>query len=192
MSLSEKPKKPIGFDDKAEHLKSMKRNDEIHYEEAVDEIRSMARGNNLPGIREEYYQGWENDDFSELLRELSELKSQNGRPNEKWGSVLATPAPAKEKGPDKSYLEKATVNGTEISVGWDDGYRDYTIYFPQIKFGEEAEKRGVYDQVIRISERLEAAKDVFNYAVARAKLTNDVLEIYKKVESFSRNLPQEE
>ena len=108
----------------------------------------------------------------------------------------ATPTPPpeakQERGPDKSYHEATTVNGVEISVGWDNGYDDYTIYFSQIQLGEESSKKGVYDQVIRLTRRPEVAKQVFDYAVARAQLTSDLHEIFKKVEEYSRDLPYDE
>ncbi len=91
----------------------------------------------------------------------------------------------KETELDKGYYEQTTVNGVEISVGWDKGYDNFTIYFPQIKLGV---KEGVTDQVIIIAEQSEAAKQVFDYAVQLAEKETDVYEIYKKVDAFVKNL----
>lgn len=124
-------------------------------------------------------------------------KFSRGLPYEEDGSSKTSPtAPAaeaiKEKDPDKSYHEAATVNGVEISVGWDNGYRDYTIYFPQIQLDKETAKKGIYDQVIRITRQPKIAKQVFDYAVARARLTSNPHEIFKKVEEYSRSLEYDE
>lgn len=93
---------------------------------------------------------------------------------------------------DKSYLEETTINGKVISVGWDEGYNDYTIYFPQINIGDEAREKGVYDQVIRISQNPKIAKEVFDFASKLAQTESDIYIIYKKVEEFSRDLGLEE
>jgi hypothetical protein len=98
----------------------------------------------------------------------------------------------KEKGLGKSYSEKATVNGVEISVRWDREYEDYTIYFPQIELGEKASEKGVFDQIIRITRRPEVAKQVFDYASKLAQTESDVYKIFKQVEDFSRDLPYNE
>jgi hypothetical protein len=101
-------------------------------------------------------------------------------------------AQTKEKGLDKSYQEKTTVNGVEISIHWDSRYDDYTIYFPQIEIGWAARERGVDDQVIRISRKREVAKQVFDEALKLAQTESDVYEVYKKVEAFSQPLPYED
>ena len=103
-----------------------------------------------------------------------------------------TPADYADEQESKKYREATTVNGVEISVGWDNGYDDYTIHFPQIQLGEESSEKGVYDQVIRLTRRPEVAKQVFDYAVARAQLTSDLHEIFKKVEEYAGDLPYDE
>ena len=85
---------------------------------------------------------------------------------------------------ERCYYEKTTVNGIEISVGWDQGYDEYTLYFPQIQIGEEAREKGVWDQVIRISESLDDAKKIFNLSVEIAHNESDVYKIYEKVFNF--------
>lgn len=89
----------------------------------------------------------------------------------------------------KDYHEQVTVNGIEISVGLDAEYDDYTIYFPQIELGDDASEKGVDDQVIRLSQRPEVAKQVFEYASQLAQTEPDVYALYKKVEAFAQDLP---
>lgn len=86
------------------------------------------------------------------------------------------------------YLEQASVNGIDFSVGWDNGYRDYTIYFPQIEIGEKAYEQNVPDQVIRISKNREKAKKVFDFIKQEAQQEGDVYKLYKKAENFIHNL----
>lgn len=90
------------------------------------------------------------------------------------------------------YRNQETVNGIEISVAWSDMDEDYTIFFPQIEWGEAASEKGVRDQIIRIGQRPEAAKQVFEYAANLAQTESDVYALYRKVEDFIRNLPAEE
>lgn len=104
--------------------------------------------------------------------------------------------PQEEKGitsvetPTK-FHEASTVNGIQISVSWDHGYGDYTIYLPQIDLSE-SRKHGVSDQVLRLTRRPEVAKQVYDKAVELAKTTPDVYELYKLIEIFSRELPSDE
>lgn len=92
------------------------------------------------------------------------------------------------------YLEQAEVNGINIQVYWDEDFKNYTIYFPQIKTGEEASEKGVSDQVIKIDEDRKTAQKVFEFARQTAQAEEDVYELYKKVEEFIRDLtnPEEE
>ena len=70
--------------------------------------------------------------------------------------------------------------------------KDYTIYFPQIEFSEAARERGVYDQVLRITQRADVAKQVFEEAVRLVESgERDVYSLYKKIEKFSEGLPYE-
>jgi hypothetical protein len=91
---------------------------------------------------------------------------------------------SKEK---NSGYEKTTVNGIEISVGWDKGYGEYTIYFPQIEIGDAARKKSVSDQVLRISEDLNQVKEIFDYSVKIAETESDVYKVYVKVFDFLIN-----
>ena len=92
----------------------------------------------------------------------------------------------------KHYFEKVTINGIEMEVGWDSGYGDYTIYLPQIEIiGGEAERRGISDQVLRISENPELAKKVFEFAKEAANHEKDVYDLYNRVEKFIKSLPEE-
>lgn len=84
---------------------------------------------------------------------------------------------------EEKFHQKETINGIEISVGWDDGHRKYVMYFPQVAF-TEGEERGVYDQIIKISEDAEEAKKVFEYAEEQAAREKDVYNVYKKVEEY--------
>lgn len=101
-------------------------------------------------------------------------------------------AHTKENGPDKSFREQTTVNGVDIIVAWDKGYDDYIIYFPQIDTGEESYKKGITDQVLRIDQKPEVAKQVFDYASKLAQTESDVYDIYSKVEKFCQDLPHED
>ncbi len=93
----------------------------------------------------------------------------------------------------KNFLAKETVNGVEISVGWDRSYDDYTIYLPQIETGsEEAEEKDVSDQVIRMTRLPDAAKLVFDYACLMAKKEPNPYNLYKKLKEFGKTLPYDE
>jgi hypothetical protein len=87
--------------------------------------------------------------------------------------------------PEKPYDEEAIINGVKISTYWDYGYNDYVIRFPQIDLRGVAQKRGVNDQVIRISQKPEEAKQVFDHASKLAQSEKDIYELYKKVENFA-------
>ena len=90
---------------------------------------------------------------------------------------------------ESKYGDKAMVNGVEISVGWDSGYDDYTIYFPGIEMtSQEAQDKGVFDQVIRISDNPEDAKKVFEYAKKVAEEESNLYNLFKKVEAFVHEL----
>ena len=106
---------------------------------------------------------------------------------------LGWKAPKKETAEVEApkFREASTVNGIEISVGWDRGYDEYTIYFPQIDINEVSE-RGVSDQVLGLTGRPEVAKKVYDKAVELAETTPDVYELYKKIDTFSRGLRHEE
>ena len=143
--------------------------------------------------------------MTEEQRKLSEAREEGyriveGSPEKKSATDPAAPTIIEHgktaqgrfyevKSPEKPFYEKTTVNGTEFSVGWDEGYKDYTIYFPNLELGDEARERGVHDQVIRLSRKPEIAKKVFEYASQIAQIETDPFAIYKKVSDFSRDLP---
>ena len=83
---------------------------------------------------------------------------------------------------------KEIINGIEIDCHWDDGYRDYVLYLPQIEMGDEATEKGVDDQVFRISDDPEDAKKVFEFAKELAKTEKDIYKVYLMSEDFARNL----
>lgn len=90
----------------------------------------------------------------------------------------------------KSFRGVETVNGVEISVAWDEGYKEYTIDFPQISLGDEAQEQGISDRILRIDRSPETAKLVFDYAYRIAKGEPDVYKIFKKVETFITDVSQ--
>jgi hypothetical protein len=84
---------------------------------------------------------------------------------------------------ERKFLKKETVNGIEISVGWDEGYEDYTIYLPQVQTDYE---KGISDQVVRIGESTEAAERVFEKAKELAAASSTPEELYLKMEKYIR------
>jgi hypothetical protein len=90
---------------------------------------------------------------------------------------------------DQNYHEKTVVNKITISVGYDGGYRDYTLYFPNIDLMND---EGVYDQVLRISDKEEDAREYFKRAVELAKSGKNVYDIYKELQQQIRNELREE
>ena len=80
---------------------------------------------------------------------------------------------------DKNYKDKATVGGITMSVGFDNDYRCYTIYFPQIQIGKDPK---VFDQVIRISETPGSAKYAFNFAKDKAEELRDPYKVFVELE----------
>jgi hypothetical protein len=92
--------------------------------------------------------------------------------------------------PHERFTEKTTVNGIEISVGWDRGLHDYTLYFPSIELGEKAASFKVYDQIIRVGDTEEEAKVAFKYACWQAnggvEGPDAVYRLYQIVEKYLR------
>ena len=78
---------------------------------------------------------------------------------------------------DTSYKDRTSINGIEISIAWDEGYDGYTIYFPQIDTDVGFE-RGVADQILRISDNVEHARKVYEYAIQLASTVPDVYDLY--------------
>lgn len=83
------------------------------------------------------------------------------------------------------YHEKCEVNGIKISIGWDSGYEDFTIYFPQINL-QVGWENGVSDQVIRISQDEKDAKAIYDFAVQQAATARGVYALYTLVEERIR------
>lgn len=121
-----------------------------------------------------------------VLPQEVQIREQKNKLEKDIGDLEAESKELHEK---ELFHNKETVNGIEISVAWSDMDKDYTIYFPQIEFGEAASEKGVHDQIIRIGRRPEAAKQVFEYAANLAQTESDVYALYRKVEDFIRNLP---
>ncbi len=92
---------------------------------------------------------------------------------------------AQEEIESKSFVANKTINGVETMVHWDDSYKDYVIYFPQVDLGND---QGVYDQVIRLGDSPEDAKKIFEAACGIAETESDVYKVYKKIEMLAREL----
>ena len=122
-----------------------------------------------------------------------ELKAVEGESVDTREAILTSTEKARMENADKamkSFSRNETVNGIEISVGWNDGYRGYTIYFPDIVIGDEGREKGVADQVIRIDTNPETAALVADYARKIAKGEPDVYKVYKRVETFTREVSE--
>ena len=91
---------------------------------------------------------------------------------------------SQEKIPDKSHLERAMINGIKMKVGWDRGWNNYVIFFPQIELNEQTLNKGVTDQLIEISKNPARAKEVFDYAAKLAETEPDVYKLYQQVKEF--------
>lgn len=89
---------------------------------------------------------------------------------DKFASVLTE---AKNK-----FSATRIVNGMEIRVGWDTGYRDYTLHFPDIDMAKAA-PFGISDQVIRISECEQDARKAFAEVCDAAEIVKDVYNLYR-------------
>ncbi|MBI4249989.1 hypothetical protein HY622_00145 [Candidatus Uhrbacteria bacterium] len=89
---------------------------------------------------------------------------------------------------DKQYHDRAVVNGVEIEVRWDDTNNDYLIHFPQIDIGDENRQRGIYDNVIRMNQDPNSAKEVFEFAKEVAERFSDVYEVYPRAEGYIKSL----
>jgi hypothetical protein len=71
-----------------------------------------------------------------------------------------------------------------MKVGWDRGWNDYVILFPQIDIVNEGLKKGVHDQLLEIGTNPEVAKKVFEYAVQLVEKAPDVYSLYQEVKDF--------
>jgi hypothetical protein len=98
-----------------------------------------------------------------------------------------------EQKDNKKYEEQTNVNGIDIDVHWDNGYRDFVIYFPQIDLSHAWEKeKNVSDQVLRLTRKPEVAKQVFDFAVKKAGEVKNVYDLFREVNKFSRDLPDDD
>jgi len=92
------------------------------------------------------------------------------------------------------YYKNEKINGVNFIVRWDEGYRQYTVYFPDIKtYQRMVDLYGVADQVIRISNDPKKAEKVFDYTRKEAENVRyaDPYSLYKKVDEFIQNLDDE-
>lgn len=133
----------------------------------------------------------EKGNTQDTLEKKEKKKAKNGKGLQHMtqtpkGKLEAFATPGKEKTlkeglneGDTSYRDKATIDGTTISVGYDNGYGDYTLYFPQIEMYND---RGVADQVLRVTDDSEKAKEYFEKAKELARDGKDVYDIYKELE----------
>jgi len=104
-----------------------------------------------------------------------------------WVKKASIPPPAGDWGVMRGKLN-LKEGAVDFSVAWDDGYGDYTIYFPTIEPGRVD---GVEDQVLRVSDDSAAAKLFFEeterlYGNAPQK---SVYEVYKELASKLQNRP---
>lgn len=65
-------------------------------------------------------------------------------------------SPARVERKPERYQANAEVNGIRISVGWDEGYNEYTIYFP--------DATDIANQLHRIGRDRRYAEDLFEDA----------------------------
>ena len=76
----------------------------------------------------------------------------------------------------------AKVNGIDIQVRWDGGYRDYVVYLPQIEIGSPRfVETGVLDQLIRIGDHAETARSVFTKATELARTAVDAYQLMNQL-----------
>lgn len=68
--LIEELERPKGFYEKVREFKLMKENNPSKYNEAIAGLDDMAKGKDLDGIRDEFYPGWTDVDFVNLLNDL--------------------------------------------------------------------------------------------------------------------------
>jgi hypothetical protein len=95
--------------------------------------------------------------------------------------------------PVQPFRGETTVGGHEMIMAWYDDMsgHDYELYLPGIESIPTARDVGIHDAVIKVSQRPEVAKRVFEYAVRLAATTPDVVALYRAVEQFARDLPFE-
>ncbi|HRZ95003.1 MAG TPA: hypothetical protein P5262_00320 [Candidatus Moranbacteria bacterium] len=92
------------------------------------------------------------------------------------------------------YYKNEKINGIHFIVRWDEGYRQYTVYFPDIKtYQRMVDRYGITDQTIRISNDPKKAEKVFDYIEKEVKNVRyaDPYSLYKEVDEFIQNLDDE-
>jgi hypothetical protein len=114
-------------------------------------------------------------------------------PPENMGPTQEEMGTNPEQQDNKAYNEQTNVNGIDIDVHWDGGYRDYVIYFPQIDLSHAwKNEKNVDDQVLRLTRKPEVAKQVFDFAAKKANEVKNVYDLYREVNKFSRDLPYDD
>ena len=97
----------------------------------------------------------------------------------------------KESQETGKYTESIIINGNEIKVGWDMRAKEYTVYFPEMQFGEEMESYGIYDQIISIGEDRAMAEKVALSIKEDCKDDKSAYEMYKKAENIVSKISSE-
>jgi hypothetical protein len=84
---------------------------------------------------------------------------------------------------DKTYHEEKVVKGIQLEVLWSDQYKEYVLYFPNVNVSEALEK-GMHNTVIRLTDRKDLAKKVFDYAVTAASMYPDVYKLFHNLTGY--------
>jgi hypothetical protein len=142
-------------------------------------------GGKEPSQREKDLNEWRKDHVEEFDIDEDPTKDIHHEVRSAAGDVIEQSYTL--NAPEERFLGQETVNGIEISVGWDDSYGDYTIYLPQISLGEEAHDQGIYDQVIRSTRLGSEARKLFKKAKEMANDCKDSYELYLKLEDYCHN-----
>jgi len=87
---------------------------------------------------------------------------------------------------DKSFVGRKTVNGVEIIVEWDKGYKDYVICLPQIELNKV---EGVEISLCVLLQNQRLQNKFLSILCNIAETEPDVYKVFKSVEEFSKNLP---
>lgn len=94
------------------------------------------------------------------------------------------------------YKDEAEVNGITIVIApeFSPVHHRYLIDFPQIKLGEETEEKyDIHDSYVKLgTEDQDTAKKVFDYAKEQAQKVSNVYELFRKVEDYTQDLPEDE
>jgi hypothetical protein len=93
-----------------------------------------------------------------------------------------------EKSMEKVYKEKATINGIDISVYYDENCQDFVLYMFHMTTGEEFKKSGPYEEIFHVANSEDDAKKVFQKAVELANLEKSPDELHSEVETYVKSL----